>query len=498
MPEQKLEFAARAGDPATVKTDCLIVPVFQNGALSPAAAAVDAAAGGAIEALRKAGDFTAKAGTTLLLHRPAGLAATRLLLLGAGNADPGPQEGVNLLATAARAAFATPARNAVLVAGDLLVHQAPEHFGRLAARLFAAAGYRYRAAENGPRGQLGRLQLLCAERAQTRALNQGLALGRAIGAGLNSARRLGDLPGNICTPRYLAEHARSLGKQYPKLKVQVLDEQRLQRLKMGALLSVTAGSEQPGCLITLEYRGAPRQAPVVLVGKGVTFDSGGISLKPGAKMDEMKYDMCGAASALGVMEAVAAAELPISVVAVIPAVENLPSGKATKPGDVVTSMSGKTIEILNTDAEGRLILCDALTYAARYKPEVVIDIATLTGACVVALGKQASGLFSNDDRLADALLEAGIAAGDRAWRLPLWKEYDEQLKSNFADMANVGGPEAGSVTAACFLARFTTAYRWAHLDIAGTAWASGAQKGASGRPVPLLMEYLLAQRGGRR
>ena len=499
MPAQKLEFAARAGDPTTVKTDCLIVPVFQNGALPPAAAAVDAASGGAIEALRKAGDFTAKAGTTLLLHRPQGLAATRLLLLGAGNADPESQEGVKLLAAVARAAFATPARNAVLVAADLLANQQPERFARLAARLFAAAAYHYRDAENSRDShQLGRLQLLCTERTQTRALNQGLTLGQAIGAGVNSARLLGDLPGNICTPSHLAEHARGLGRQYPKLKVQVLDEQRLRRLKMGALLSVTAGSEQPGCLITLEYRGAARQAPVVLVGKGVTFDSGGISLKPGAKMDEMKYDMCGAASALGVMEAVAAAELPISVVAVIPAVENLPSGKATKPGDVVTSMSGKTIEILNTDAEGRLILCDALTYAARYKPEVVIDIATLTGACVVALGKQASGLFCNDDRLAEALLDAGITAGDRAWRLPLWKEYDEQLKSNFADMANIGGPEAGSITAACFLARFATDYRWAHLDIAGTAWNSGAQKGASGRPVPLLMEYLLAHCEGRR
>ena len=496
MPAPVLDFTARSGDPTAVKTDCLILPVFSGETLTPAVAAVNAACGGAIGALLDSGDFSAKAGTTLLQHQPQGLSANRVLLLGMGSPEPGPQELANLLAAAARATFATPARAATLVAADLLVGQEPRRFARLAARLFSTACYRYRSAENGQRGQLKRLQLLCAERNQTRVLNQGLTLGSAIGMGTNSARRLGDLPGNVCTPSYLAEHARNLGKQYAKLKVQVLDEQRMQRLKMGALLSVTAGSDQPGCLITLEYRGAARQPPVVLVGKGVTFDSGGISLKPGAKMDEMKYDMCGAASVLGVMEAVAAAQLPISVVGVIPAVENLPSGKATKPGDVVTSMSGKTIEILNTDAEGRLILCDALTYAGRYKPDVMIDIATLTGACVVALGKQASGLFSNDEALANALLEAGITAGDRAWRLPLWKEYDEQLKSNFADMANIGGPEAGSVTAACFLARFATDYRWAHLDIAGTAWNSGAQKGATGRPVPLLMEYLLQRLDG--
>jgi leucyl aminopeptidase len=497
VPDPQLDCSARTGDPASFKTDCLIVPVFSGTALTPAAAAVDAATGGALTALRTAGDFTAKAGTTLVLHQPQGLAAGRLLLVGAGAPDPGPQARVELLAAAARAALATPARSAALLAGDLLPGQAPDQLGRLAGRLFTAAGYRYRPAENGKTGQLARLVLLCPARGPTAALNRGLALGRTIGAGLNSARRLGDLPGNLCTPGHLAEHARALGRRYPGLKVQVLDEPRLRRLKMGALLSVTAGTDQPGYLITLEYRGAARQAPVVLVGKGVTFDSGGISLKPGAKMDEMKYDMCGAASVLGVMEALAAAELPISVVGVIPAVENLPSGKATKPGDVVTSMSGKTIEILNTDAEGRLILCDALTYAARYQPEVVIDIATLTGACVVALGRQASGLFSNDDELAEALLAAGIQAGDRAWRLPLWKEYDEQLKSSFADLANVGGPEAGSVTAACFLARFAADYRWAHLDIAGTAWTSGAQKGASGRPVPLLMEYLLGHMGAR-
>jgi len=494
VPDPDLKFSASASAPAACKTDCLILPVVAGKPLAGAAAALDAASGGRIEELRKSGDFTAKAGATLLLHRPQGLAAHRLLLVGAGSEALGAQERANLLAAAARATLATPAKTAALVAEDLLGDQPPAPVARLAARIFATAAYRYRAADNGNTHRLRQLSLL-AGRTQVSACTQGLELGNIIGAAMNSARRLGDLPGNICTPSHLADHARALAKKHPKLRVQVLSEPRLRQLKMGALLSVTAGTEQPACLIALEYRGgAARQAPVVLVGKGVTFDSGGISLKPGAKMDEMKYDMCGAASVLGVMEAVAAAELPIAVVGLIPAVENLPSGKATKPGDVVTSMSGKTIEILNTDAEGRLILCDALTYAARYKPAAVIDIATLTGACVVALGKQASGLFSNDDALAEALLAAGTQAADRAWRLPLWKEYDEQLKSNFADMANVGGPEAGSVTAACFLARFAKDYTWAHLDIAGTAWNS-SPKGATGRPVPLLMEYLLGRLG---
>ena len=494
MPDPDLKFSASATAPATCKTDCLILPVVAGKSLAGTAAALDAATGGRLQELLKSGDFTARVGTTLLLHRPPGLAAGRLLLVGAGSEPLGAQERANLLTAAARATLATPAKTAALVAEDLLAAQPAAAFARLAARLFTTASYRYRAADNGNTHQLRQLNLL-AGRTQVNACTKGLELGRIIGAAMNSARRLGDLPGNICTPSHLADHARALAKRHPELKVQVLGEPRLKQLKMGALLSVTAGTEQPACLIALEYRGGPaRQAPVVLVGKGVTFDSGGISLKPGAKMDEMKYDMCGAASVLGVMEAAAAAALPISVVGLIPAVENLPSGKATKPGDVVTSMSGKTIEILNTDAEGRLILCDALTYAARYKPAVVIDIATLTGACVVALGKQASGLFSNDDALAEALLAAGTAAADRAWRLPLWQEYDEQLKSNFADMANVGGPEAGSVTAACFLARFTKDYTWAHLDIAGTAWNS-SPKGATGRPVPLLMEYLLGRLG---
>ncbi len=305
------------------------------------------------------------------------------------------------------------------------------------------------------------------------------------------AKDLGNLPGNICTPSYLAEQAGKLAGEH-KLKITVLEEKDMEKLGMHSLLSVTRGSRQPAKLITLEYRGTDKKhKPVVLVGKGLTFDSGGISLKPGADMDEMKYDMCGAASVLGTLLAVAEIGLKLNVVAVIPSSENMPDGAASRPGDIVKSMAGLTIEILNTDAEGRLILCDALTYAARFEPDTVIDIATLTGACVIALGGVASGLFSNQDQLARELLEAGEYSNDKAWQMPLWDDYQQQLDSNFADMQNIGGRAAGSVTAACFLSRFTKEYRWAHLDIAGTAWKSGKEKGSTGRPVPLLTQYLI-------
>jgi len=318
-----------------------------------------------------------------------------------------------------------------------------------------------------------------------------LTWGDALGIGLNYARDLGNLPPNVCHPSYLAEQAQTLAKGQRKLSVEVLNEKDLEKLGMGAFLAVAKGSEQEGKLISMSYQGGKKgDKPIVLVGKGITFDTGGISIKPAAAMDEMKFDMCGAASVFGVIKALIAAKLPINVVGVVAAAENMPSGKATRPGDIVTTMSGQTVEILNTDAEGRLVLCDALTYVKKYDPAVVIDIATLTGACVVALGKVVSGLFSPDDNLANDLLQAGQQSNDRAWRMPVWQDYQELLDSPFADMGNIGGPNGGAITAACFLARFTKDYTWAHLDIAGTAWHSGAQKGATGRPVPLLMEYL--------
>jgi leucyl aminopeptidase len=325
---------------------------------------------------------------------------------------------------------------------------------------------------------------------------QALAQGTAISAGMALAKDLANLPGNICTPSYLAEQAMALKKGKRRLRVQVLDEAEMEKLGMGALLSVSRGSEQPARLISLEYRGADKGVkPVVLVGKGITFDTGGISIKPSEAMDEMKFDMCGAASVLGTLQACADMGLAINVVGIIAAAENMPSGRASRPGDIVTTLSGKTVEILNTDAEGRLVLCDALSYARRFDPQVLIDIATLTGACIIALGHHPSGLLANEDGLADALLAAGETSGDRVWRLPLWDDYQEQLKSNFADLANIGGRPAGTITAACFLSRFTEDYHWAHLDIAGTAWRSGKEKGATGRPVPLLAQYLLDRTG---
>ena len=316
--------------------------------------------------------------------------------------------------------------------------------------------------------------------------------GVAVANGMALTRKLGDLPPNICTPTYLADAAKSLAKTY-NLECEILEESEMESLGMNSLLSVSKGSSQPAKLISLSYSNNGNAAPIVLVGKGVTFDSGGISLKPGSGMDEMKYDMCGAASVLGTMSAIAEMNLKVNLIVVVPAVENMPAHNASRPGDVVKSMSGQTIEILNTDAEGRLILCDALTYCEKYKPKTVIDIATLTGAVIIALGKHHSGVMSNDQSLADALKISGEAAQDTVWQLPLDDEYGDLLKSNFADMANIGGREAGTVTAACFLARYTKKYSWAHIDIAGTAWLGGSKKGATGRPVPLLTQYIMDQ-----
>lgn len=324
-----------------------------------------------------------------------------------------------------------------------------------------------------------------------KAYKDAVKTGAAIGKGVNFCRDLGNRPGNFCKPSDLVAEAKSMADRYDNLKVKVLDEAEMEKQDMGSFLSVTAGSDQPAYLIQLSYTGGnPDDAPIGLVGKGITFDTGGISLKPGAAMDEMKFDMCGAASVFGTLQAAAALKWPINIMGFIAAAENMPSGGATKPGDIVTSKAGKTIEVLNTDAEGRLVLCDTLTYAQEFKPAVLIDIATLTGACVIALGSHASGLYANDEELAEALLGAGQTTGDRAWRMPLWPEYTRQLDSNFADLGNIGGREAGSVTAACFLSEFTKKSKWAHMDIAGTAWLSGAQKGATGRPVELLAEFI--------
>ena len=477
-------------DSSVSRSQCAIVGLAPDLQLCAAGKAVDEDSAGLVSRALKSGDFKAEAGDTLMLTAPGNAARILLVGLGNGNRREALRKAIDGLA---RTLLKSRASDAQLYGSSMQAEDEdwPWLCETLARRL-GYHGYRYGStlSKPAPDAALARVTLLCSSAAAARVAGTALARGQHTGSGINLAREVANLPGNHCTPEHLARVARKLAKGNEKVTCKVLNEKAMADLGMGSLLSVTAGTATPARLIVIEYRGGKRaQRPQVLVGKGITFDSGGISLKPGAKMDEMKFDMGGAASVLGTLQAVTEMELPLNVVGIIAAAENMPSGTATKPGDVVTSMSGTTIEILNTDAEGRLVLCDALTYAARFKPDTVIDIATLTGACVVALGHHASGLYANDDGLAEQLLGAGQHSGDRAWRMPLWEDYQQQLKSNFADVANIGGPAAGSVTAACFLARFTRDYRWAHLDIAGTAWDS-SPKGATGRPVALLTQYL--------
>ena len=493
-----MTFIARdVSDAAVATTQCAILPLFQNTKLTGAALQLDRASAGAIKAALALGDFSAKTGESLML--PGAGAAKRILLVGCGDSKKFDREAARKLSQLLSRALETKqATEAMLHLAALhLKDQDAKWMLAYLARHLTAASYRYTETVSKPKEAMKLVRLVINTGSTLRPQNANSALreGAAVGLGVNEARNLANLPGNICTPSYLSRHARKLARKHTQLKVTVLEEKRMQELGMGALLSVSAGSEQPAKLIVMHYRGGKAsEKPFVLVGKGITFDSGGISLKPGAKMDEMKFDMGGAASVFGTLRAVLELALPINVVGIVAAAENMPSGSATKPGDVISSMAGKTIEVLNTDAEGRLVLCDALTYAARFKPAAVIDIATLTGACVVALGSHASGLFANDDALAEQLLAAGTHAHDRAWRMPLWEDYQEQIKSNFADLANIGGPNGGSITAACFLSHFTRHYQWAHLDIAGSAWDS-APKGATGRPVALLTRYLLDRAG---
>jgi len=489
-----VEFSIKQSSPEKQRSGCVVVGIYEGGKLSAAAQLLDKSASHHLSDLIARGDMSGKAGSTLMLHHITNISAERVLLVGLGKAgELTNKASVDILRATFSALNSTPAKDATLYVIDEGVGKDLAWVIRQA--VFAAAESVYRAdslkSKPSKPATLKNVTFATLDKPAA-ALKNVLDHAIATAHGMELAKTLGNLPGNVCTPTYLAAKATSLGKAHKSIKTTVLEEKDMRKLGMGSLLSVTQGSEQPAKLITMEYHGADKKhKPVVLVGKGITFDSGGISLKPGADMDEMKYDMCGAASVLGTMQAIAEMGLKLNVVGVIPACENLPSGKATKPGDIVTSMSGQTIEILNTDAEGRLILCDALTYSKKFNPDTVIDIATLTGACVIALGNVASGLFSNEDKLAKELLAAGEQSHDRAWQLPLWEDYQPLLDSNFADMQNIGGRAGGTITAACFLARFTKDYRWAHLDIAGTANKSGKEKGATGRPVPLLTQYLI-------
>jgi len=499
-----MEFSTKALDWAkagalAAKSDCLVIGLFESQTLAGAAKALDVATKGLVARLVKLGDFEGKRGTSLLLHEVAGVGAARVLLVGLGKeADFTDRAYAEAVRTALRALASTKATSVTWTLTEHAARDKDTAWAVLTAvTLIREASYRFierhpeLKSKRDKNGTSLRKVVLAVPAADAKAAAVAAARGTAVANGMDLTRDLGNLPSNICTPTYLANTARQIAKDF-KLKVEVLGRKQIEALKMGAFLAVTKGSVEPPAFIVLRYEGGPaKQAPVVLVGKGITFDTGGISLKPGEGMDEMKYDMCGAASVLGTLRAVAEMGLKQNVIAVVPTCENMPSGVATKPGDVVTSMSGQTIEILNTDAEGRLILCDALTYVERFKPAVVIDVATLTGACIIALGHINTGMYARSDALAGALVAAGKQSLDTAWRMPLDEEYQEQLKSNFADMGNIGGRPAGSVTAACFLARFTEKYDWAHLDIAGTAWKSGAAKGATGRPVPLLTRFLM-------
>jgi len=492
-----MDFLVKRVSPAKQRTACLVLGVFESRRLSPVAKKVDQTTQGYLAKLLRSGDMDGKAGQTLLLHSVPKVAANRVLLVGCGKErEFDPYALRRAAATAATVLNNSGATDAVSFLADPAGKNQDMYWNvRHTIEATDDAVYQFdelKSKPSSPRRPLKKVTIALPEEGSVEGAEMALEDATAIIRGVRVARELGNLPGNICTPTYLAEQARALGKESRSLKVTVLEEAQMKKLGMGSLLSVSRGSREPAKLISIEYKGGEKgEKPVVFVGKGVTFDSGGISIKPGAAMDEMKFDMCGAASVIGTLTACAQLELPINVVGVIPATENLPDGLASKPGDIVTSMSGQTIEVLNTDAEGRLILCDALTWSNKFKPDVVIDIATLTGACVIALGGHAAGLLANDEALQDDLLDAGKASGDRAWPLPLWDEYQEQLDSNFADMANIGGREGGTITAACFLSRFTGDYRWAHLDIAGVAWKSGQDKGATGRPVPLLTQFLL-------
>jgi leucyl aminopeptidase len=479
------------------KSDCLVVTFKELKKLSTQQPELNRLTENAIDKLQDAGLLTGAKGEIVSLPVPAGIGAAKLILFGLGSAKKMDTEEVRTLLTSLAQKLKSEGLSeacfdldALAVKSDLAI---------VSRHLLEAIGdcyYQYvkmpEADKAESKSKSFKATIFCEDSKAAAQARKGAATGLAIDNGKTLAKDLGNMPGNVCTPTYLADRAKKLGKSH-QLKTKILNEKDMEELKMGSLLSVSRGSRQPAKLIVMEYQGAknPKEAPHALVGKGLTFDAGGISLKPGAKMDEMKYDMCGSASVFGTMLAAAELKLAINIVAIIPSSENLPDGLATKPGDVVTSMSGKTIEVLNTDAEGRLILCDALTYTKRFNPKTVIDIATLTGAVIVALGHQTAGLMGNDQGVVDDMLAAGDTSLDFAWQLPLKETYKKQLHSDYADLANIGGPSAGSITAGCFLSCFTEDFKWAHLDIAGTAWGGASGKRASGRAVPILTQYMI-------
>ena len=494
-----MEFSIKGGQLSALKSDCIIAGVFESGKFAGPAKSLDDATKGALSSAAASGDLTGKAGSCLLLRNLPGIAAARVLLVSLGKeGDYDNKVYAKVLAAAFKALRGTAAVNVALALNGKQPADDLAWKVEQGVILAIEGAYRFSQLKSGPADKhVGKSIVFHIDgKANLKALNAAIQRGEAIGEGMSLTKTLGNLPANIATPTYLAQTAKDLAKQF-KFKCTILEKKDMEKLGMNTLLSVSKGSYQPPKFVILEHWGGKKNdKPVVLVGKGITFDTGGISLKPAAEMDEMKYDMGGAAAMLGAMKTVGLMKLKLNVVMLVPTCENMPGGNATRPGDIVKSMNGYTVEILNTDAEGRLILCDALTYAERFKPAVVVDAATLTGAIVIALGNVTTGIFANDDKLAAELVGAGKVANDAAWHMPMGPEYDEQLKSNFADIPNIsGGRAGGSITAACFLGRFTKSYKWAHMDIAGTAWKSGADKGSTGRPVPLLANFLFKRAG---
>jgi len=497
-----MEFSVKSGSPEKQRSACIVVGVFEPRRLSPIAEQLDKISDGYISALLRRGELEGKVGQTLLLHHVPNILSERILLIGCGKErELDERQYKQVIQKTINTLNDTGSMEAVCFLTELHVKGRNTYWKvRQAVETSKETLYSFDQLKSNkiePRRPLRKMVFNVPTRRELTSGERAIQHGLAVAAGVKAAKDLGNMPPNICNAAYLASQARQLADTWSNITTRVIGEQQMKELGMNAYLAVGQGSQNESLMSVIEYKGNPDAAskPIVLVGKGVTFDSGGISLKPGEAMDEMKYDMCGAAAVYGVMRMVAELNLPLNVIGVLAGCENMPGGHAYRPGDILTTLSGQTVEVLNTDAEGRLVLCDALTYVERFEPEVVIDIATLTGACVIALGHHISGLVSNHNPLAHELIGAAEQSGDRAWRLPMADEYQEQLDSNFADMANIGGRPGGAITAACFLARFARKYNWAHLDIAGTAWRSGKAKGATGRPVALLSQFLLNRAG---
>lgn len=492
-----MEFNVKSGNPEKQRSACVVVGVFDSRKLSQAGEQIDEVSEGYLSNLLRRGDMEGKLGQILLLHNVPNTLSDRVLLIGCGKEREFNDRQYNkVIAKAITTLNETGSMEAICFLSELNVKGRDIHWkvkhAVLSTQDTLYSFDEFKSKSDAARRPVRRLTFNVTSRKDLTIGEKAISEGIAVAKGSHKARDLANLPPNIANPTYLAKQAEQLAAENTDIDCTVISEAELKEMGMGAFVAVSQGSETDGKLIILEYSGAEEnEKPIVLVGKGITFDTGGISLKPGESMDEMKYDMGGAAGVFGSFLAATELKLKVNLIMVIAAAENMPSGKACRPGDIVTTLSGQTVEILNTDAEGRLVLCDALTYVERFNPDVVIDVATLTGACVIALGAQASGLLSNHNPLAHEILNAGELCGDRAWRLPLWDEYQEQLNSNFADMSNLGGKAAGTITAACFLSRYAKKYHWAHLDVAGTAWRSGKQKGATGRPVSLLTQYII-------